>query len=222
MIPLRLELATPATFRWAQRTITVQHYLHAPVDARTSPLAYVLYHADLLQPVGCLIFGRPEATRCYSGQLLYGSVDDVNHGRASCTRWQVINLARVWLSPLIQSNGAYYLPNAASYCIAQALRRVVVDYLVARPPCFPDEPWELRWCLSYCDPHYHTGALYRASNFTLVRQNERGLQTYARPLRYLSHGERAQVLYASQLSQRSRSYRSARILATSQPSLFTA
>lgn len=205
---LSLTLAGPAEFTLAQRMVTAHHYLHTPVDSRTSPLAYIVrwQHSD----VGCLIFGRPESTRCYTGSLTYGSLDDVAQGRARYSRWEIINLARIWLDPAIQRGGAHYIPNAATYIVAQALRRVVIDYLIARPPCFLDEPWPLRVCLSYCDTRLHTGALYRAANFSLARRNEDGIETYARPLRHLTHAERRQVETASQRSPRSRRIRSAR------------
>jgi hypothetical protein len=55
--------------------------------------------------VGILFFGRPEATRCYDGGLTYGSLGDVQTGRAQYDRWEVLNLARVWFSPLVQPGG---------------------------------------------------------------------------------------------------------------------
>lgn len=214
---LSLTLAGPAEFALAQRMVAERHYLHTPVDSRTSPLAYIVRMQS--DAVGCLIFGRPESTRCYSGSLTYGSLDDIAAGRAHYSRWEIINLARIWLDPSIQRGGAHYIPNAATYSVAQALRRVVIDYLIARPPCFLDEPWPLRICLSYCNTRLHTGALYRAANFSLARRNENGIETYARPLRHLTHAERRQVEAASQRSPRSRRFRSARYQTHAQPAL---
>lgn len=220
---LSLSLASPAEFALAQRMVSEHHYLHTPVDSRTSPLAYIVrwqqFPAGSLTEVGCLIFGRPESTRCYSGSLTYGSLDDVAQGRARYSRWEIINLARIWLDPRIQRGGADYIPNAATNILAQALRRVVIDYLIARPPCFLDEPWPLRVCLSYCDTRRHTGALYRAANFSLARRNEDGIETYTRPLRHLSHAERRQVETAALRSPRSRQFRAARHQLRSQPAL---
>lgn len=212
---LSLHLATlPAEYRYAQALVAAHHYLHTPVDSRTSPLAYLVrWQADDGSPpiaAGCLIFGRPEATRCYTGSLTYGSLSDVASGRARFSRWEILNLSRIWLDPRIQRGGAHYIPNAATYLVAQALRRVVVDYLMQRPPCFLDEPYELRVCLSYCDTRIHTGALYRAAGFHLARRNPSGIETYTRPLRRLSHAEKNQITQASHRSPRSQAYRAAR------------
>ncbi len=75
------------------------HYLHVPVDLRCSPVAYLV--TPLGEPVGCLIFVRPEAT-CVTGW--YGSLEEVRQDRCSLTRWEVLNLARIWLeaNPLIR------------------------------------------------------------------------------------------------------------------------
>lgn len=222
---LSLHLAGPAEFALAQRMVSERHYLRTPVDARTSPVAYIVrWQQDPPQgstaDVGCLVFGRPESTRCYTGSLTYGSLDDITQGRAQYSRWEIINLARIWLDPSIQRRGAHYIPNAATYIVAQALRRIPVDYLLARPPCFLDEPWALCICLSYCDTRIHTGALYRAANFHLARRNEDGIETYTRPLRHLTHAERRQVETASHHSPRSRRFRAARFQTHAQPALF--
>ena len=187
--------------RWAQELVTRCHYLHHPVDVRCSPLAYEIAISPqrfLTSQAGCLIFGRPEATRC--GEW-YGSVEDVQEGRCECTRWQVINLARVFVFGRYQGEEALdnrdaipgftdrhgaWRSTLASSAINMALDRVVLDYLLARPPCFLDEPYKLAWCLSYCDTSRHKGALYRAAGFDLYRTNERGIQTWRKRLRPLT------------------------------------
>jgi hypothetical protein len=215
-----LQLLDDAGMRWAQGLVTVLHYLHAPVDARCSIEGYSvqLYR----RPMGALLFGRPEATRCGDW---YGSVADVQSGRCEVTRWQVLNLARVFLLPLVQAGGALFGPQhvpgfvdrkgvwrstLASEAVKAALERVVVDYLVARPPCFLEEPWELRWCLSYCDTRVHRGTLYKAAGFELYRTNRRGIQTWRKMLRPLTEAERAAVVAASRVNARSRRYRAER------------
>lgn len=205
---LFLHLADPAGLRWAQSQVMQHHYLQTPVDARCSPMAYLALLDG--QRVGCLIFGRPEATRVNGW---FGSVEDVQVGRCPLTRWQVLNLARVWLDPVIQQGGACYMPNAATWLIAQALRRVGYEYLTQHPPCFLDEPYEIREILSYCDVSKHRGTLYRAANFRLVRENERGIQTYAIPLRHLTHAEKRDIEKLARDSYRSRHYRSMRAVA---------
>src|SRR5450755_383702 len=189
---LSLVLADETDLKWAQAQVTVHHYLHRPVDARCSPVAYLVLLEQ--EPMGCLIFGRPQATRVLGW---YGTLDDLRDYRCYLLYWQVINLARVWLDPRIQKNGACYIRNAATQVIAQALRRIVVDYLVLKAPVWPNEPYELRECLSYCQSDLHTGALYRAANFHIVRRNQEGLDTYRRSLRHLTHAEKALVINRS-------------------------
>lgn len=208
---LRLELADARGLALAQRLVAEAHYLHAPVDPRCSPLAYLVRLPAATDAVlGCLIFGRPEATRCYPW---YGSVDDVRSGRARLSRWEIINLARVYLAPELQAGGRWHVPNAATALVAQALRRVVLDYLLAHPPVFLDEPWLLRECLSYCDTRLHRGTLYRAANFRRERVNAQGIETYARPLRPLRQAEHALVAQRAAQSPRGRHYRARRAAA---------
>lgn len=86
----------------AQATVKKCHYLHRPVDSRCSVEGYSV-HLDMIAGIaGYLIFGRPEATRCCDW---YGGVDDAQAGRVEVTRWQVLNLARVWISPALQPGG---------------------------------------------------------------------------------------------------------------------
>lgn len=204
----------------AQHLVTQHHYLRKPVDARCSVEGYrvVLGGAD----VGLFIVGRPQATACYPW---YGSVADVDIGRASVTRWQVLNLARVYFDPSVQPSGGYHGPGLVpgftdrhglfrstlgSSAIALLADRVIVDYLLARPPCFLDEPYELRWLLSYCDTKLHRGALYRAAGFELFRTNEAGVQTWRLSLRSLSAEEHGRIRTASLTSPRSIAYRARR------------
>lgn len=205
---LALQLADKSGLGWAQEQVTAYHYLHRPIDTRCSILAYLVMFGN--ERVGCLMFGRPEAQRCNGW---YGSVEDVLAGTCRLTRWQVLNLARVWLHPSIQFGGEQFIPNAATIVIAQALRRVPFDYLASRPPCFLDEPYEIRECLSYCDSRIHAGVIYRAANFTLARENARGIQTYVRPLRRLTHAERREIICISEVNERSKRYRALRAVA---------
>ena len=210
---------------WAQALVTSQHYLHTPVDSRCSPFAYLVELEHALGPVGCLIFGRPEATRCYDGKLTYGSLADVARGRAQYDRWEVLNLARVYLLPSVQAGGklcnAHYLPGyidrrgvwhstLASSAIEQALGQIGYDYLMQRPPCFPDEPYEIKVVLSYCDTSRHKGTIYRASGFELARTNERGIETWYHDATSLRTFEHQMVLKRAGQSYRSRRHRARR------------
>src|SRR5690349_17654027 len=103
-----LTVADESGLDWAQQQVAAHHYLHTPVDSRCAPLAYEVWiNADpkIYGIIGYLIFGRPEATRCYDGKLTYGSLKDVRSGRAQYDRWEILNLARVWLHPRTQQPG---------------------------------------------------------------------------------------------------------------------
>lgn len=191
---MRLGVATDRGLAWAQGTVRRHHYLHAPVDDRCSPMVYLIYIEDVSEPLGCLIFGRPESTRCYDGKLTYGGAEDIATGRAQYDRWEILNLARVWLDPIVQWGGdacsPRFLPgnvnkktgiwhsHAASWCIREALRRVNADYLRAYLPVDCAHPYQIRGVLSYCDTSLHTGTIYQQAGFQLARTNEAGIQTW--------------------------------------------
>jgi len=227
---LRLDVLSRRQLAQAQTLVAERHYLRKPVDARCSVEGYrVSLDVTLLDEkeparyqVGVFLLGRPQATSCFPW---YGSVEDVARGRAEVTRWQVLNLARVWFSPRHQPGGDLHGPDfvpgftdrrgtfrskLGSSAIALLAARVVVDYLVARPPCFLEEPYELRWLLSYCDTRLHRGTLYRASGFELFRTNAEGIQTWRLPLRPLTAAERERVEDASHRSPRSIEHRARR------------
>jgi hypothetical protein len=205
---IRLILADDSALTWAQSQVSAFHYLHAPVDSRCSVLGYIVMHHG--ERAGCLLFGRPESTRCYQGDLTYGSQSDVAGGRAKFDRWEIVNLARVWLDPSSQGPGGWGGGWLATWAMGQVLRRVVVDYLHEFPPCYIDEPWKLRVCLSYCDTRIHSGTIYKAAGFRLARTNADGIQTWYRPLRGLQGHERKLIERYCQQSYRSRVYRSQR------------
>lgn len=207
---------------WAQATVAQHHYLHAPVDSRCSVEGYAVHLPALPAPVGCLLFGRPQATRCYPW---YGSVEDVTTGRAECTRWQILNLARVWLSPDVQAGGRYYGPEhlpgyvdrrgvfrstLASDAIKAALARVGVDYLLRRPPVFPDEPYQVDWVLSYQGIRLHRGVIYRASGFEQYDTGNPHIQTWRARLPALTAAQHRAILARSESDARAIRYRAAR------------
>jgi len=207
---------------WAQDVVTERHYLRKPIDPRCSVEGYEVRLPGAGKPVGLLLFGRPEATRCANW---YGSVEDVQAGRCEVTRWQILNLARVWIDPEYQPGGAYCDPmhvpgffdrrgafrsTLASEVLKEAVRRIGLDYLVRRPPCFLDEPYELRSLLSYCDLSRHKGTIYAAAGFELYRTNDRGIQTWRIRLPELSTEEDREAREASRVNARSIKYRAQR------------
>lgn len=211
---------------WAQDKVRRHHYLHKPVDVRSRPFCYTIESAHTLMPIGCLIFGRPEATRCYDGNLTYGSQSDVERGRAAFDRWAVLNLARVWVRPAAQPGGGLYYPGGlpgytdrrgvwrstlASTAIREALARVGFDYLAAHPPVDCAYPYQIEAVLSYCDTGLHKGTIYQASGFTLARRNERGIETwFTMDVCPLAREEDCTVRALTEQSARSRRIRSER------------
>lgn len=211
--------------KWAQETVVLDHYLHAPVDARCSVEGYAVYLNDdhvRVGPVGLFLLGRPEATRVNGW---YGGVEDLAAGRCEVTRWQVLNLARVWFSPDFQAGGLMYdsfnLPGyvdrrgvfrstLASSAISAMVARVGFDYLVRRPPCFLDEPYQIAWLMSYCDTRKHKGTIYQAAGFELYRTNKDGIQTWRMRLPALSPDQDDAVRQASMVNVRSQAYRAKR------------
>lgn len=203
--------------RWAAMHIERGHYLHKMPDPRTSFEVYSIgLHGRL---IGALVFGRPEATRCADW---YGGVDDVKARRCDVTRWQVLNLARVWVSPDYQAGGALCRPDVvpgyvdrrgmfrstlASDALRAAMRVIGFDYLVRRPPCFLDEPYQIAWLLSYCDTRLHRGTIYAASGFERYRVNERGIETWRVRLPELTDGQDAEIRAVADVHPRSVRYR---------------
>jgi hypothetical protein len=216
---LSLSLADDAQTRWANIMVTRYHYLRAPVDIRSKPLAYLVLLGG--RKVGCLMFGRPEATRAGTW---YGDVADKEAGRCRFSRWELLNLSRVWLDPAVQQGGTWYSPDLlpgfhdrqgifhsslASTVIAIALDCVVVDYLIAFQPVDVREPYQIAEVLSYCSGQ-HKGTIYQQGGFRLERENRQGLQTYAKPVRPLTQGEDEYIHYLAERSPRSRHYRALR------------
>lgn len=233
---ITLDLVTDRQgLRWAQERIAAEHYLHTPVDSRCRPLIYLAYHqatwgaAAAAGPrcIAILIFGRPEATRCYDGGLTYGSQVDVTTGRAQFDRWEVLNLARVWVHPYFQRGGLYCSPDEglpgytdrrgvwrstlASSLIAEALARVGYDYLAMHPPVDCAYPYQIKTVLSYCDTRLHRGTIYRAAGFELARTNNQQIETwYTTAVGALTSEQDADIRRRSLASPRSRRIRAER------------
>lgn len=230
---LTLMLADKDGQRWAQQRVTEHHYLHGPPDPRCRFITYLALLDD--ERVGVLMFGRPEATKVLGW---YGSLAECEAGRYSISYWNVINLARVWLDPRVQVGGEWctperlpvgfqdrkgmWRPALASTLIEQALERVVYDYLVVHPPVWCEQPYDLKECLSYCNTRLHRGVIYRASHFTLHRENAEGIQTYRRELRVLTGAERVHIEQLSAHDPRAQRLRAQRKAAETiaQPALF--
>lgn len=219
MSPITLRWLDAAGLRQAQRLVTDGHYLRRPVDPRCCPHGYAIEVMGAL--AGVLLFGRPQATVT---RPWYGSLADLAAGRVACSRWAILNLARVYLLPQVQAGGVMCIPELlpgyvdrrgvwrsrlASTAIEMACERVVLDYLLARPPVFLDEPYEIRWILSYQAP-IHRGVIYRESGFERYAENEAGLVTWRCPTRPLTLGEHRRIARASGEDHRAKVYRARR------------
>lgn len=206
-------------YRSAQWNITRHHYLRRWPDPRTSVEVYEINRAWLGGTIGYLVFGRGEATRCGTW---YGSVDDVRAGRCEVTRWQVLNLARVWLEPAYQATGVYHqlrmIPGfvdrrgvfrstLASEILRAAVQVIGYEYLIHRPPCFLDEPYQIEWLLSYCDTRLHRGTIYAAAGFERYRVNRNGIETWRIRLPALTDHQHKVIRSVSMLDPRAIGYR---------------
>lgn len=206
--------------RDAKRAVEQNHYLHRMPDPRTSYEVYGFGTGNT--DMGYMVFGRPEATRCGDW---YGGLDDVQAGRCEVTRWQVLNLARVWIYPEYQTGGARCVAGVVpgytdrrgvwrSTLASEALRvtcaEIGVMYLIRRPPCFLDEPYEIKWLLSYCDTRLHRGTIYAAAGFERYRVNNQGIETWRIRLPEFTARDDDFVRAASINNQRAIRYRAQR------------
>lgn len=222
MIRLSHVPKTAPEWQTAKAVIQNCHYLHKYPDPRTSHETYSIMVDATLGEAGFLVFGRPEATRCGDW---YGGVDDVSAGRCEVTRWQVLNLARVWLFRHYQTGGTFYKSGVvpgyvdrhgvfrstlASTALQAAINGIGFDYLMRRPPCFLDEPYEIRWLLSYCDTRLHRGTIYAAAGFEQYRVNGNGIETWRIRVPPLTVAQDAAIREASRANPRSIGYRARR------------
>jgi hypothetical protein len=134
----------------------------------------------------------------------------------------------MWLDPAVQPGGRYFGPRRlpgymdrggvfrstlASQTLQQVAQAARLDYLLARSPPFLDEPYQLRYLLSYCDTSRHRGTIYQAAGFELYRRKggpSGTIDTYRLALPALTEAEDALVRETSRTNPRSQAYRAAR------------
>ena len=163
---LTITLGSADDLRWAQDTVTEHHYLRQPVDPRARPMVYVIRHDGWR--VGLVMLGIPHATRC-GGWWGYPGLP---------TQWQVVDICRIWLDPAIQRGGhlchpgsvpgftdrrGQWRPAVATWAIRETLARVQADRVRLWPPVYPEQPYQILLAISYHDPQYHRGTIYRES-----------------------------------------------------------
>lgn len=164
---LTIALGAAADVAWAQRTVLQHHYLHARVHPQARPWAYII-RAGSGERVGLVMLALPHATRCRHWWGYEGLP----------TQWQVVDLCRIWLDARLQHGGEWcragvvpgfvdrrsiWRPATATWAIRQALARVQADWVSLNPPVYPDQPYHVRLVVSYHDPQYHAGTIYRQS-----------------------------------------------------------
>lgn len=145
------------------------HYLHRWPDPRSLPFAYVLNYGDQLHAPdgrlwGLTVFKKPQH---HQQRGLFGY-------KGLPTSWQVLDLARVWIHPSLQTQRDGHALCIFSQMIGKLLRPVghermspvQRDWLDHHPPRYPDLPYHIEVVISYCDLDHHDGAAYRASGFT--------------------------------------------------------
>jgi hypothetical protein len=174
---------------FARATVERDHYLRRWPDPRSLPFAYRLTVGghDLAsdgRPFGLVVMKKPQHHR-QRGLFGYEGLP---------TAWQVLDLARVWIHPDLQSDrwpginraGARvtHTLNVFSRMVSAVLRRVQRDWLVHHPPRFPELPYHILLVISYCELKHHDGTGYRASNFSDFGLTQDGTkEVYFRSLR---------------------------------------
>lgn len=178
---LSIGLATEFEKFWAKEYILAYHYLHKWPHPKSRPLTYIVRH-DEMNPVGIVVVTLPHATRC-TGWWGYEGLP---------TQWQVVDLARILFTPSVQTNGrdcnpetvpgfydrrGIWRPAVATWAIEQVLARVQLDIAQNWPPVFPNRPYHILLAISYHDPKFHKGTIYRQSGALPVYTDKNGNPT---------------------------------------------
>jgi hypothetical protein len=175
-----------------RQVVKVDHYLRRWPDARSLPFGYRLKphpssergeYAEDGRPWGVVVFKKPQHHR-QRGVFGYTGLP---------TAWQVLDLARVWVHPALQSKfeghnrkgeSVRQSLNVFSQMVGLCIRRVQWDWLVHHPPRFPEQPYQIALIISYCDLNHHEGVAYRASGFEWVgKSRDLTKEVYARWLK---------------------------------------
>lgn len=164
MRALAVELGSADNLETCQDIAVAYHYLHQRVDNRARPMCYMVYSDN--RNIGMVMAGIPHATACRG---LWGK-------RASITQWQVLDLCRIWLHPDVQVGGRHHDPEwtpgyydrrgtwrstLATWTIRSVLERIQADRIAMWPPVYLDQPYHIRLVISYSDPRYHRGTIYK-------------------------------------------------------------
>ena len=136
----------PANTQEATEWVVDRHYLHRP---RVGPQMCYWGLIDNEQ-IGVIIYAWPRVAVTW-------------HGFAP---GELLELARLWITPAVQdgtvedSKGRSHSFSAASRIVGLSLRKVRQHWRVK----YPESP-TIRACVAWSDDVYHSGNIYRASNF---------------------------------------------------------
>jgi hypothetical protein len=131
--------------------------------------------------VGLVILGIPHATRCRGWWGYPGTP----------TQWQVVDLSRIYIHAYYQRGemGIYakpgivpgyidrkgeWRPTVATWAIGEVLARVQADRVRLWPPVYPSQPYHIRLAISYSDPRFHRGTIYRLAGAAPMYTDQSG------------------------------------------------
>lgn len=172
-----IRLGNKKELTWALAWVKEHHYLHQPVAYKARPMVYLARIETEI--VGLVMVASPHATKNrgwwgYPGEL---------------TQWQVVDLARIWASPKVQAGGEWCRPalvpgfmdrkgifrgTFTTWMVEQVLNRIQKDRVAMYPPVYPEQPYHIRLVISYHDPAYHRGLIYRVMDWEPMYADEEG------------------------------------------------
>lgn len=174
---ISIDLGNKTDLAWAQDIVSAYHYLGQRVHNQARPMVYVIRAEG--KRLGVIMAGIPHATKV-KGHWGYPGLP---------TQWQVVDLCRILINPRLQRGGdlaqpgrvpgfidrrGEWRPTVASWAIGEVLGRVQQDRISLWPPVFPDLPYHIRLVVSYHDPAFHKGTIYRVSGARPMYTDERG------------------------------------------------
>lgn len=174
---VEIELGNNDDLEWGQYTVETYHYLHQRVDNRARPMIYTIRYQG--RRLGLIMAGTPHATKC-GGWWGYPGLP---------TQWQVVDLCRVYIDPEIQAGGSLaqqgivpgfvdrkgvFRPTVASWSIKKVLGRIGRDRISLWPPVYLNQPYHIRLVISYHDPEFHTGEIYRHAGAKSIHVSDDG------------------------------------------------
>jgi len=164
------------------------HYLQRWPDPRSLPFGYYISvdgkkRAEDGRLFGFLVLKKPQH---HKQKKLFGY-------SGLPTSWQVLDLARVWINPMLQHQQNGHALCVFSRAVSRLwqpvdkphfrLRRLQADWLEHHPPRFLDLPYHIRVLISYCQLEHHDGTGYRAAGFESTgMSNDKKKEVYVRKL----------------------------------------